>query len=161
MKFLNYFPPKQKLKSIFIIKNIPKSFLTIGSLLGFAAINYTIIHSPIVLLATFGLLIHELAHYFYAKSFGAKPSLPFFLPLPFVAIAFVKIKNLKTKYKPDVAISGMIFASLMYFFSFIFNIYHSFYSFYIPLFFILFELLFNIIGSDGAKFRSAKMKLDI
>lgn len=129
--------------------------------MGFAAINYTIMHSPIVLLATLGILVHELAHYFYAKAFKAEVTLPIFLPLPFIAIAFVKVKQLKDKHKPHVALSGMIFAALMYSFMFAFNIYHSFYSFYIPLLFIFFELLFNIIGSDGSKFRSAKMKMAV
>jgi hypothetical protein len=161
MKFSNSFQPLQDFRNIFKYKKINKSFYTVGSLLGFAAINYTLIYSPIVLLATLGLLVHELAHYFYAKAFNAKASLPIFLPLPFIAIAFVKIKDLKTKYKPDVAIAGMTFASLMYLFTFIFNFYHSFYSLYIPLLFIAFELLFNIIGSDGSKFRSAKSRMVI
>ena len=161
MKFLNFSLPTLKWPSSSRSKNIREISFTIGSLLAFAAINYTVIHSPIVLLATLGLLVYELAHYFYARVFGAKASLPIFLPLPFIAVAFVKIKDLKTKYKPDVAISGMIFASLTYLFSFIFNFYHSFYSFYIPILFILFELLFNTIGSDGMKFRSAKLNMDV
>jgi hypothetical protein len=154
LHFLNY-------PTIFNYKRIHKSFYTIASLMAFAAINYTMIHSPVVLLATLGLLVHELAHYFYAKSYKAKVSFPIFLPLPFIAIAFVKIKDLKTKYKPHVAIAGMTFASLMYLFTFAFNYYHSFFSIYIPLLFILFELFFNIIGSDGAKFRSARSKMVI
>lgn len=127
--------------------------------MAFAAINYTVIHSPLVLVATLGLLVHELAHYFYAKSYGAKVTLPIFLPFPFVAVAFVKIKDLHLQHKPFVAISGMIFASLMYLFVSIFNYYHNFYYFYIPFLFIIFELFLNIIGSDGMKYRSAKSKM--
>lgn len=127
--------------------------------MAFAAINYTVIHSPLVLLATFGLLVHELAHYFYAKAYGAKVNLPIFLPLPFIAVAFVKVKDLKLQHKPIVAISGMVFAALTYLFVSIFNYYHNFYYFYIPFLFIFFELLFNIIGSDGMKYRSARSKM--
>lgn len=161
MKSFNSSQRFQRLNSIFNYKKIPKSFYTLGSLLGFAAINYTVIHSPIVLLATLGLLVHELAHYFYAKAYKAKVSLPIFLPLPFIAIAFVKIKELHLSHKPFVAIAGMIFASLMYLFTFIFNYYHSFYSICIPLMFITFELLFNIIGSDGMKFRSSRSRMAV
>lgn len=129
------------------------------SLAAFAAINYTIVHSPIVLVAIFVLLVHELAHYFYAKSFGAKVKLPIILPLPFIAIAFVKVKNLLQDHKSHVAISGMVFGSLTLLLISLFNYYTRNISYLFLSLMLVFELFFNIIGSDGAKYRSAKQKI--
>jgi Zn-dependent protease len=121
--------------------------------MGFAAINYTIIHSPFVLLATFVLLVHELAHYFYAKSYGAKVNMPIILPLPFFAIAFVKVKDLLDRHKSDVAIAGLIFGSLTIFIYSLFNIFSGFISFYVLAIMFILEIVFNLIGSDGSKYR--------
>jgi hypothetical protein len=136
-----------------LFKKTPQSAYSIGSILGFAAINYTIIHSPFVLLAVFVLLVHELAHYFYAKSFGAKANLPIILPLPFIAIGFVKVKHLLDQFKSDVAIAGLIFGSLTIFLFSLLNIFTYFISFYILAIMLFFEIFFNLIGSDGSKYR--------
>lgn len=135
--------------------SVPSSFYTLSSILAFAAINYTIIHSPVVLLLTIVILVHELAHYFYAKSFGADASPPIFLPIPFLSIAFVKIKNLKDIYKPIVASVGTLFGVLTLLYIAGFNYIYSLYSFNLIYLFILFHIIFNFFGSDGAKFRKA------
>jgi hypothetical protein len=127
-------------------------------LIAFAAINYTIIHSPIVLLLTFVLLVHELAHYYYAKSSGAQVTPPIFLPLPFIAVAMVKIKNLSNDHKAHVALAGPFFAILTLLFFISFNLIFYIFPFYMLFIFILFEFVFNFIGSDGAKYRSTKSK---
>lgn len=121
--------------------------------MGFAAINYTIIHSPFVVLATFVLLVHELAHYFYAKSYGAKTQMPIILPIPFLAIGFVKVRHLLDKYKSDVAIAGLIFGSLTIFIYSLLNVVSTFISFYVLATMFVLEILFNFIGSDGSKYR--------
>lgn len=99
------------------------------------------------------LLVHELAHYFYAKSYNADVRPPIFLPLPLMAVAFVKAKNLLDQYKPQVAISGMIFGSLTIFIYTLFNYFFTFIPYYVLGLMFAFELLFNIIGFDGSKYR--------
>lgn len=148
-------PTQKKLaKSLLkIFKSVPQTAYSIGSLLGFAAINYTIIHSPVVFVATAVLLVHELAHYFYAKASGAHVTMPIVLPIPFFAIAFVKVKNLLNKHKSDVAISGLVFGSLTISFIAAFNYIYTFIPFYILGILLSFEVLFNLIGSDGSKYR--------
>lgn len=133
--------------------SISPTFYSIASVLAFAAINYTIIHSPIVMIATAVLFVHELAHYYYAKSAGAQVSFPIILPIPFFAIAFVKVKNLLNKYKSEVAISGLLFGSLTISFIAAFNYIFSFIPFYFLALLFSFEFLFNFIGSDGSKYR--------
>lgn len=136
-----------------IFKILPQTAYSIGSILAFAAINYTIIHSPIVLFATVVLFVHELAHYFYAKANGAKVTMPVVLPLPFFAVAFVKVDNLLNKYKSEVAISGLVFGSLTISFITAFNYIFTFIPFYLLFMLFSFEIIFNLIGSDGSKYR--------
>lgn len=141
------------------LKKIPAIFWTIGSLSALAAINYSIIHSPFVFFAILVLFTHELAHYYTAKKHGAHPTLPIFIPLPFIAIAFTKIKGLSNKSKMKVAISGPLVGFSTAVLLILFNIIFNFTS-YVPLFILaLGEVLFNIIGTDGSKYRSAKRNL--
>lgn len=121
--------------------------------MAFAAINYSIIHSPFVLVAIAVLFVHELAHYFYAKSYGAQVASPIFLPLPFLAIAFVRVKNLLDRHKSDVAISGLIFGSLTLFIFLLFNYYFSFIPNIILIIMLAAEIIFNLVGFDGSKYR--------
>ena len=60
------------------LKSFTVSLCTIGAL---AAINYTLIHNPLVFVFTMMLLVHELGHYFIAKLAKADVSYPFFIPL--------------------------------------------------------------------------------
>lgn len=124
--------------------------------MAFAAINYTVIHSPFVILGVFVLFVHELAHYFYAKAYGAEVKPPIILPLPFIAIAFVKVKNLLDQHKPDVAIAGMIFGALTVFIFSLLNFYTYSVPYIVLLLMFIFEILFNVIGFDGSKYRRYK-----
>ena len=137
-------------------KKIPKLFWTVSSLAAVAAINYTLIPTPFIFIALAVLRVHELAHYFMAKKLGAEVTLPVFIPLPFIAIAFTKVKGLSNKSKMKVAlmgpVTGFITAFLLVILNFIFKVVS-------PVALIalaLGEILFNFIGNDGKKYRSAK-----
>ena len=52
-----------------------------GTVLASAAINYTIVHSPVVFIMIAALLVHEFGHFTVAKLKGADPDLPFLIPL--------------------------------------------------------------------------------
>lgn len=127
-------------------------------MLALAAINYTVIHSPYVLLMTFILFVHELGHYLVAKKYKAFPSTPVFLPIPFFGIAFTKIKNNKIESKDLIALYGMIFSSMYIISLLFFNLINPILSFYF-LFSVLFtEIFFNYFGLDGYRYRQAKYK---
>lgn len=140
-------------------KKIPQSFITAFSLAGVAAINYTILHNPLVLLILLVLLAHELGHYFAAKINNAKPYLPVFLPLPFLVIGITRVKNLTTKGKRDVALFGPLVGSLTALLLIILNGILKFTS-TIPLVLLLFgEIVFNYFGSDGLRYRKFNRSL--
>lgn len=137
-------------------KRIPRAVTTVGSLAAMAAINYSLIQSPFVFIALLVLLSHELGHYFMARKSGAQVKLPIFLPLPFIAIAITKAKGLSNRSKMKVALSGpivgFITALLIIVANFIFNIVSP-----VPLVALATgEIVFNFIGNDGKKYRSAK-----
>ena len=137
-------------------KKIPKLFWTVSSLAAVAAINYALIPTPFVFIALMVLLVHELAHYFMAKKLGAEVTLPVFIPLPFIAIAFTKIKGLSSKSKMKVALTGPITGFITALLLIILN---SIFKIISPLALIVLavgEILFNYIGNDGKKYRSAK-----
>jgi Zn-dependent protease len=135
------------LKKFPLIKIKPKTaqlFLTIGSAAGLAAINYTIVHNPIVLVFVMSLFLHEFGHYLTARKYGAKVDLPYFIPLFPFNIGITRIRNLHAKYVPAVFI--------------MFNSIYNIFSF-IPLFLILaFEIIFNYFGSDGKKYRKYNLQ---
>jgi hypothetical protein len=137
-------------------KKVIQSLLMIGSLLGAAAINYTIISNPIVFVMIAALFIHELGHFYVARKRKANPDLPYFIPLfPFL-IGITRIKNLDPKDAPAVILAGPAFAILFTIFMIIFNLYYKLFSF-VSLFFILgFEIIINYFGSDGQKYRKIK-----
>jgi Zn-dependent protease len=138
-------------------RKIPKAFYTIASLSALAAINYTIFQNSMVFIFLLVLLAHELGHYFIAKKHKAIVSLPIFLPLPFFAIALTKVKNLVTfKSKRDVALAGPIVGASSALLILCLNILFKFTSSMPILFLFLGELIFNYIGSDGARYRQAK-----
>jgi len=139
-----------------IFKKIPRFFYTLGSLSSLAAINYTLINTPLVFLFIFVLLIHEFGHYFTAKLFKANADFPIFIPLPFIAIAFTRIKELNPKLKAKVSLAGPTYAALFAFLLILLNSIISYTSFF-TLYLILFaEIIFNYFGSDGSKYRQAK-----
>jgi hypothetical protein len=144
-----------------IFKKIPSSLYTVASLSALAAVNYSIINNSFVFIAILVLLCHELGHYFIAKKEGASPSLPIFFPLPFVAIAITRIKNLSLKSKKKVSISGPIFGFITALILFLLNIVFSYTSSIMLLSLMFGELVFNYIGTDGKKYRHAKKELSL
>lgn len=141
------------------LKKIPDVAYTIMSLAATAAINYSIIHSPLVAVFLCVLLAHELGHYFAAKLHGAKTRTPIFLPLPLIVIGITKISKLTNKQKKDTAFygpfTGFLTAVLFIIANFIFN-----FISYVPLIALATgEIVFNYFGSDGKKYREAKRNL--
>lgn len=131
----------------------------IGTILGSAALNYSIVHNPLVFVMIMALFIHELGHYFVARYKGADPDLPFFLPLfPFI-IGLTRIKDLDFQHAPAVLLAGPAFAVLFILLFIFFNYFYRIFS-TISLFMImLFEIVFNYFGSDGRKYRRIKSQL--
>lgn len=144
-----------------LFKKIPSSAYTVASLAALAAINYTVINNVFVFFAILVLLAHELGHYFMSKKEGANPSLPIFLPLPFIAIAITRIKNLSPLSKKRVSISGPIFGFITAFVLLLLNTVFSFTSNFMLAFLMLGEIVFNYIGTDGKKYRHAKKELQL
>jgi len=140
---------------------VPKLVWTVGSASAVAAINYSIIHNSFVFFAILVLFAHEISHYFIAKKEGAKVSLPFFIPLPFIAIGFTKISGLSNKSKMKVALSGPLVGFLTATLIFFLNIIFKFTSSFALAFLALGELVFNYIGTDGSKYRSAKRNVSL
>ncbi len=130
--------------------------LSIGSLFGVAAINYTLIHNPIVLLLSFILFIHELGHFIIAKIYGADVFYPIFIPFIFFTLGITRIDNLSDKFKDKVALAGSLFASLTLTLVIFFNLIIKIYSTKLLFLILLSEILFNFIGSDGKRYRKAK-----
>lgn len=133
--------------------------MLIATAAAFAAINYTIINSPIVFIVTAVLIAHELGHYFAAIYNGAQADIPYIIPLPFIGIGITRIKNFKklsAHVRKSIIISGpttgVITAILFLILSFIT-------PFIAPLLILciaISEVLFNYLGSDGKKYRQAK-----
>ena len=141
-------------------KKIKSFIISAGSIGAFAAINYTLLHTPLVFLMAFVLFIHELGHYLVAKYHKAKVSYPIFLPLPLFSVGLTRIRDLSLSKVPVVALSGMLFSISFIIFLLINNYFLLLFPTSI-LFAILFsELFYNFIGFDGKKYRSAKQKLN-
>lgn len=149
----------KKIKLFF--SKVPKITWTIASASAAAAVNYSIIHNSFVFFAILVLFSHEISHYFIAKKEGAKVTLPFFIPLPFFAVAFTKTSGLSNRSKMKVALSGplvgFLTASLFLFLNIIFNFTSSF----ALAFLAIGELVLNYFGTDGSKYRSAKRNLSL
>lgn len=145
---------RKKIKSFFT--KIPKITYTVASLSALAALNYSIIHSPIVLIAMLVILAHELGHYLVASLYTKNITPPIFLPIPFLIIAFTKIKDLQDHQKLSVSLAGPVVGFLTILLIILLNSIYSFVS-YLPLLFMLVgEIVFNYFGLDGKKYRKAK-----
>ena len=137
-------------------KNFKQTAVMLGTLMGSAAINYTIVHNPLVFVMIMALFVHELGHYFVARKRKANPDLPFFIPLfPFL-IGITRIKDAQDSDAPAILLAGASFASLFFIVFIMFNYFYRLFSF-TPLFLMLsFEILFNYFGFDGRKYRYFK-----
>lgn len=144
------------MKKFPLLKIKPKTaqvLLTIGTAAGLAAINYTIIHNPIVFVFIMSLFLHEFGHYLTARKYGANADLPYFIPLFPFNIGITRIRNLKAKHIPAVAMAGPMFASMFLIFFIMFNSIYRLFAFTPLLLMLAFEIIFNYFGSDGKKYR--------
>lgn len=140
----------------FKIKKINRLTVSAISFVAMSAINYTIIHNPIVLLGSFVLLIHEFGHYIMAKHYGADAQFPIFIPLFFASIGITQVFNLDNMHKSSVALAGPLLASCFIICLMLFNFIYKFFSTKILLLFLASEIILNYIGLDGKKYRKYK-----
>jgi hypothetical protein len=134
------------------LKKVNRLTISIMSFAAMSAINYTIIHNPIVLLASLILLIHELGHYLMAKNFGANVKFPIFIPLIIMSIGITQVSDLEDKYKSMVALAGPMLASSFMLFNSIYKIFST----KILFLFLFGEIVFNYFGLDGKRYRKFK-----
>jgi hypothetical protein len=137
-------------------KKAKRLAISIVSFAAMSAVNYTIIHNPIVLLASFILLIHELGHYLMAKNFGANVKFPIFIPLIIMSIGITQIFDLEDKYKSMVALAGPMLASFFIIALILFNFIYKIFSTKILFLFLFGEIVFNYFGLDGKRYRKFK-----
>lgn len=137
-------------------KKNKKILLSIGTILGAAALNYTLVNSPFSIVIVLVLLAHELGHYFIAKRNDGDPDFPIFIPLPFIIIALTKVSAMNADGRKQTALSGPVCGFLAAVLFIIFNNIFRFMS-NIPLMLLAFsEIVMNYFGSDGRKYREAK-----
>lgn len=138
------------------LKKVNRLTISIMSFAAMSAINYTIIHNPIVLLASLILLIHELGHYLMAKNFGANVKFPIFIPLIIMSIGITQVTDLEDRYKSMVALAGPMLASSFIIVLMLFNSIYKIFSTKILLLFLFGEIVFNYFGLDGKRYRKFK-----
>ena len=76
-------------------RKIPQLVLTIGSIIGLAGINYSLLHTPFVFVVVLVMLAHELGHYFAAKFANADPDFPYFIPFPFFTVGITRVRKIR------------------------------------------------------------------
>ncbi|MDA0763727.1 MAG: hypothetical protein O3A39_04760 [Proteobacteria bacterium] len=140
----------------FKIKKVNRLAISVASFAAMSAINYTIIHNPIVLLGSIVLLVHEFGHYIMAKHYGADAQFPIFIPLIFASIGITQVFNLDDMYKSSVALAGPLLASCFIICLMLFNFIYKFFSAKILLLLLAGEIILNYIGLDGKKYRKFK-----
>ncbi len=140
----------------FKIKKLNRLAISIVSFAAMSAINYTIIHNPIVLLSCFILLIHELGHYIMAKHYKANAQFPIFIPLIIASVGITQVFDLEDQYKSNVALAGPLLASCFIICLMLFNFLYKLFSTKFLLLFLTSEILLNYIGLDGKKYRKFK-----
>ena len=138
------------------LKRVNRLTISIMSFAAMSAINYTIIHNPIVLLASLILLIHELGHYLMAKNFGANVKFPIFIPLIIMSIGITQVSDLEDRYKSMVALAGPMLASSFIIVLMLFNSIYKIFSTKILFLFLFGEIVFNYFGLDGKRYRKFK-----
>lgn len=133
-----------------------RAIISVASLAAVAAINYTVVHNPIVFFLTFVLMVHELGHYLFAKFYGAKVQYPFFIPFILFSLGVTQVENLPDEYKHIVAAAGPVVASLAIVIFMLLNLYVKIYSTKVLSLILFGEVVYNFFGSDGKKYRKAK-----
>lgn len=133
--------------------------ITICSIMAVAAINYSIIHSPLVFVALLVLLAHELGHYVVAKMHHAHPKLPIFLPFPFILIAATRVGRVSRHATRRIAFAGpftgFCTALILLLAALIFGASPQIVVTLLTL--CITEVVFNFLGSDGKRYRNAKV----
>lgn len=137
-------------------KQIKRLALSVMSFAAMSAINYTIIHNPIVLVLSFTLLIHELGHYYMAKYYNADVSTPIFISLILFSIGITKTSNLADEHKSSVAIAGPVLASMFLSLLILFNFINKLFSTKLLFLILAGEVVLNYFGSDGRRYRKYK-----
>lgn len=141
------------------VKKFPNTFYTLVTIIAAAQINYAILHSSVVYFVLLVMLVHELAHYYIGKHYGAKASPPFFIPLPFFVIGITKISGLTPLGKKNVSLAGPIVGFLTALLIISYNYINTFTSF-IPLITLaISEIVTNYFGADGTKYKRAKKEM--
>ena len=127
-----------------------------------AAINYTVIHNPIVFVLAFTLLIHELGHYYMAKHYKASVNTPIFISFILFSIGITKTSGLLNEHKSDVALAGPVLASMFLTLLIVFNFIYKLFSTKMLFLILAGEIVLNYFGSDGKRYRKYKpFSLDI
>jgi hypothetical protein len=138
-------------------KKLSEFTLTIVSLIAVAAINYAIVHNSLLFISLAVLIAHELGHYFVARRYHADPSLPIFLPLPFLLIAATKIKQVDRQTRRKIACAGpcagAFSVAILLLFTIALGAAVDLLIFLVIL--LITEIVFNFFGSDGRRFRAA------
>lgn len=151
---------QNKVNTFVLYKTHPKSrlslFATFATAFAAAQLNYIILGNYYIVPLILAIIVHEFAHYIFAKSKSANVSYPIFIPLPFIVIGLTSVYGLDDSYKSQVAIVGMIFASLFYALLILFTFLNPIFNPITLFAFLSLEILFNILGSDGAKYRKYK-----
>lgn len=136
--------------------NFKSILILLATLVATAAINYSIMHSSFVFIVLLVLLAHELGHYFSALLHKANPSVPYIIPLPYIAIGITYIKDfhmLLSKDRRDILLAGPLTGVICSLFLALYFMLNPIYSaFYLVLLAAL-EFILNFIGSDGIRYR--------
>jgi len=130
-----------------------EALISLATIVAVAAVNYTIIHNPIVFVMTFILFLHELGHYLAAERHGIKSVLPFFIPLPFFPLGITLTDPSFGKARKDISISGALSAALSLILLIVFNFKYKIFSMFVLFSALLGEIVFNYIGIDGQRYR--------
>jgi hypothetical protein len=136
-----------------VLKKANRLAISIATFAAMSAINYSIIHNPIVLLLSFVLLLHELGHYFMGKYYGADAKFPIFIPLIFFSIGITPIYNLKDQYKSRVALAGPLLAVCFILLTILTNLTTKLFSTKLLFLVLAGEIVLNYFGSDGKRYR--------
>lgn len=132
--------------------------LMLCSIVAVAAINYSIVHDVLIFLALVVLLAHELGHYVAARINRADPSLPIFLPIPFILIAATRVRKTGWRATRRIAFAGpftgFCTALLLLLGAIILGV--SSQIIMTLLILCITEVVFNFLGSDGKRYRNAK-----
>jgi len=132
--------------------------LMVGTLAATAAVNYTILHSPIVMIGLFVLFMHEIGHYIAAKYYDVDFMYPFFIPIPLFSIGVTLTNQSTAEQTRVISVAGPLLASLVTLVIIFINIYYNFVPNIYLIILLFMEIIFNYFGPDGKRYRSTLIK---